>query len=561
MDRVLASLGCLMTLLWATNAFALTISGTVTDAAGPPGAAVGGVRVTIYNENIFPIPDFEVDDVFANAVGFYSTTNAAAGEDIYVIAKWEWRIPISPNKSVVRLLDCTGCAPSVASFLSKRQPLTGSIGNITSNQTINVTMDQIQPPNLPNLETRVNHLLSFMGANAPPSWSANYDIPIRLTGGAAFASEEVNVSVASLTASTFDWVTLYHELGHKIHWEANNNSLPPIGAACGVHTRNSEETKECALVEGWATYLGQRAAEMAGAGAVADPFYTAYRDPGNNLWRGDEAVPTGRDGPTWESGENVEGAVAAVMFATDPTLSFAGNFRVLDEDNPDSLFKFFRGQVSRAGGSGTPATLAITAFLQTHGVVLSRARFRSGLSNIFDENSPPNDAASVEDGNVKLISSAVFVRGNLTVNLEDVPAVDLGVSDRINVSEIRVGWGPATDSTAGGPGAITGFTPFAGFGFFNDDVELDTKTMGGTSGDGDWDLLAVSKNNDGFTDNFLPTWVGDSNATVNQDELYLKVLGSWFDVDRDPSTDTIRGGKVIVDNTPPKPDATSFKPQ
>ena len=47
---------------------------------------------------------------------------------------------------------------------------------------------------------------------------------------------------------------------------------------------------------------------------------------------------------------------------------------------------------------------------------------------------------------------------------------------------------------------------------------------------------------------------------MNTDEKYLKTLGAWFDLDRDPGTNTIDQGKVVVDNTPPTVVAGSFKP-
>lgn len=61
----------------------------------------------------------------------------------------------------------------------------------------------------------------------------------------------------------------------------------------------------------------------------------------------------------------------------------------------------------------------------------------------------------------------------------------------------------------------------------------------------------------GIDDLLLPTWNGDGNATVSTDERYLKVLGTWYDKDRDPTTED--DGKVIVDNTAPK--VENFKPK
>ncbi len=100
-------------------------------------------------------------------------------------------------------------------------------------------------------------------------------------------------------------------------------------------------------------------------------------------------------------------------------------------------------------------------------------------------------------------------------------------------------------------------TPWEGFALGK--LTFDTLTL--AIADGDYDLLLQGENEDGAEDNFYPTWGenlgtmpvdnGDSNPSVNLDEKYFKVIGAWFDTDRNPVTNTAIGGKVVVDNTAP----------
>lgn len=551
---------------FSPNAGAVLVFGIVMDSAGTP---IDGVRVKVYNENPFPIPDFLIEEVFADANGLYVTPNAELGEDIYVIVSWEWKIPVSPNGSVVRLLDCeaTACIPAFVTFTEKREPVTGSIEDITTDLGLPVIMAQVQPANLAVLGPRVNHVLKYIDSKkGSVAWSANYDIPIHLRVNAAFAAEEVNIPTGSLGAGTFLHVTLYHEVAHKVNYEFNDNAFPPITGACADHTVASEETRECAFVEGWATYHGQLAAEDNG---VADPQYTSYRDPGNCLWRGNEGNQfkcdpgdTGFDGGTWESGEITEAANASVWFGIHATaaFSFADNLRVMIEDKVvNHMWEFTRGFIADVG-AGSAGARTMHAVLQDHGFVYSRARLQTPLANLFDEDAPPNDAASMEDGNVKLIGGEVHLRGTVTVNMDEVPKADLGVFDTVDLDEIRLDWRAASDGTADSP-FFPNMTPFVNFGLTNDDVSLDTTTMGLPNGDGQWDLLAVGKNEDGATDKFTPTWNGDATNSVDSDEKYLKKIGAWFDFDRDAATNTNPGGRVTVDNESPIADPTTFKPQ
>lgn len=111
---------------------ALTVSGQVTDATTVP---IVGIRVEVYDEDV--LFDDLLEVVYTNAAGNYSSGAASSGDDIYVIAKWEFQLVPAAfyNNRVVRILDIgAGQNPYVPAtiFTEKREPKTGSISNITA---------------------------------------------------------------------------------------------------------------------------------------------------------------------------------------------------------------------------------------------------------------------------------------------------------------------------------------------------------------------------------------------------------------------------------------------
>ena len=90
-------------------------------------------------------------------------------------------------------------------------------------------------------------------------------------------------------------------------------------------------------------------------------------------------------------------------------------------------------------------------------------------------------------------------------------------------------------------------------------IDLDTTLLSTEGGDGEWDIILRAENEHGFVDNFYPFWDGDGNELVNTDEKYMKRIGAWYDKDRKAETEPEKGGKVVVDNTPPT--VSNFGPQ
>ena len=558
MRRIAAILS--LSLVLAAEAAAaqpLTVSGTVTDSAGAP---IPGIQVEVYEDDI--IFDDLLETVYANATGAYSGA-ISTGDDVYVTARWGFQLQPSAvyNGHVVRLGDIGVGYPLVAAttFTDVRS---ATVNNVAANQTINLTMGQAQPMGLATLVRRIQQTLDYVQGNrGGVAWAVDYDILTHITNDQGyFVSPDGQLYVGHEgfdgTGTTTDIVSIFHEMGHMIHYYHNGRSFPGVGSGCASHTINSEEDPGCALVEGYASYIGQLTAESVG---VVSAFYRDYRDdglgsfPANSLWRGNDA--TGRDGIRFESGEVVEGAFSGAQFGIHNAMGgFETNFRAIVDHRPKNAFEFLEALVDDAGGAGAAGTLQAYGILQTHGIVYSRTRFAAVP---FDEQEPP-DAAPPHEGNRKEINRYMFLRGKVTTKFEEVDKAGLGVDEIVDKEKVRVGYKTAGAGLADAPTALV-FTQPEDFGLFSSSIDLDTRTFGGSTGDGDWDLLIQAENEDQFRDNFLPTWVGDGNVTVNTDERYLKVLGTWYDKDRDPATNTPQEGMVIIDNTAPT--VSNFGPQ
>lgn len=559
-------------LLSPAIAAAVTVSGTVRDGAPIP-MPLSGIRVEVYDEDL--LVDDLLDVVYADANGRYSSAAPEFGDDVYAEAKWEFQLLPSAffNEKVIRIIDIGAGSPfvPVLTFESERSGTREDI--VADFQYPDIIMPQARPPGLANLLARLQQTLDLVrNANGGAvAWNPDYDVPVHILNDrmARSSGDEIFIPTISLdgTGGAFWTVAIFHELAHTIHYHHNGGSFPPDEAGCSEHFINSEEDPGCALFEGYASYIAQLVAESQG---IVSPTFRSFRDdglgglgfPANSLWRGDEggngnasARHTARDGGQFESGEIIEGAFGGFQFGIHDRYGFATNFRAMHDHDPDNAFEFCVGLVADAGGPGAPKTLGLYEIMQTHGIVFNRARF---VDDPFDATEPP-DAAPPPAGNHKEIDGFTFLRGTVTTSFEELSDSDLGVEDTVDSVRAKIGFKPSRAGLADSPALFTNFTPSASFGFFSGSIELDTTAFTASSGDGDWDLLVFAENADGFVDNLLPTWVGDGNVAVNTDEEYLKVLGAWFDRDRDPATNQDPEGKVVVDNSAPL--VSNFKPQ
>lgn len=565
-------IACVLSLslsLGAPALHGLTVSGTVTDAAG---AAIPLIEVEVFDEGV--VLDERLDVVDADAAGVYSSDRVEAGHDVYIKAAWRFALfpKVAYNGHAIRLVDTgTGSPFAVTGTFTAAKSATSN--NVAANAAINLAMAQAQPVGLSTLIERIQQTLDYVENNkGAVAWSVDYDIPvhIKLTGAdnVSFQDEgEIFLWVNTFNGfgTTFNRVTLYHEMSHLIHYHHNGKKMPPLDyGPDGGHSINSEEEPGCALVEGYASYIAQLVAESVNP-PVTDPFYRNYRDdglggfPANSLWRGDETRPTGRDGESFESGEDVEGAFSGFQFGVHDAFGFETNFKAMVDHDPPHAFAFRQALLEEAGRT-TIMAREIYTIMQTHGIVSNRARFRVAGESFdlepFDVEEPEDEAPPAA-GNRKVINFFTFLRGTVPTRFEAVPAEDLGVDQTIATEAVKVGIKPAADGLADLPGDFQ-FLP-ASADFSAGVIDLDTTTFGGASGDGDWDLLVRAENEALFDDDFLPTWAGDGNTRVNSDEEYLKVLGAWYDRDRDPSDDALKEGMVIVDNTAPT--VSNFKPR
>ena len=494
----------------------LTVTGSVVDASAPP-LPVPSVKVEIWDEDI--VYHDLLDVVYTTQAGAFTSMAASEGDDIFVVVKWEMQLVPSAfyNQRVIRLLDIgQGTNPYViATQFTSTQSATFS--GITANLVIpTIAMGQVQPlvsaggaSALPGLTARIHEVLDFVRNNkGSVTWTPNYDVPVHILTDQAARHSAGDVYLPNLCfnggGTPFWIITLYHEMAHLIHYRLNGDQLPNTGTGCQVHTINSEEIPECALVEGWASYVAQRTAD--GTGVNNPQFYARYRDPQNVHWRGDEAAPTGRQGLAWESGEVVEGAVAGVCFGIDddPNFTFADNLGVMVQRHPDNIYQFLDEFVNHhLPGWGSSVDLVFD-IAQRHGIVYSRALFANPP---FAEGDPP-DAGPPSPGNFKLIAGIPFLRGTISANFQAAIAAELGVAQGLNVSHVAVGYKPAHDDLYDCPFDFADWAGLESFaaGFVSVDTTAFDGTPDGQGGDGDWDLVVRSVNINAYADNFLPTW-------------------------------------------------------
>ena len=185
---------------------------------------------------------------------------------------------------------------------------------------------------------------------------------------------------------------------------------------------------------------------------------------------------------------------------------------------------------------------------EANGIVYTRACITG-----FAEGTPPNNAPQ-SAGNTRSISSTTFLRGTVkpTVAQNSTSQLNLGPSAQmISADKKKLGY---KNAVAGLTEAMTlgNWTFLAEVNWAND-ITFSTSSLS----DGDYDLIVRSQNNRSHWDGFDPDFAGDSVASRNSDEKWLKHLHTWYNQDGDPSSDT--EGKVIVDNT--KPTVSNCKPQ
>ena len=565
---IYALMTSLLCMLWAFPGMAaFVVSGAITDSGG---TGIPLVQVEIYDEDIGP--DDLLDTTYANAAGNYSknlTNIFFENPDVYI--KVDWFAQMLPAASfddhLIKLTAVVNAAKAVVTtFTSKESGITADHDPTIALPNKNLQMNQVQPRGLAALFNQINISLNYYETNKGTiSWSVTYDVPVRvrLVNRGSFHSvgtitiSDLDIPPKLPTGSVAD---IYHEMGHLVHYRIGND-LPP--EACpSPHNRTIESTRGCSIREGWASYVG----ELTDAGpGVADGKYAPFRDTMNIAWRGDEGPGTGRDAGTYESGDVVEGAYGGAWFGIDgvPSVTtFTDNFKVMVEDDPDNMFEFI-DEITTNKGANTAQTRGIYGALQTSGIAYGRARLESVP---FNEDEPPDDAPGSEESYAKEIDGVMFLRGTeVTVELEEVPKANLGVAEKLTNDEVKIGYKTATNGDGDAASTIATFTADVNFALFDPDLELDTQAIG----DGDWDLVVIGKNARGFSDNLRPTWGADAatgapadgTAAVNTDEKYLKAIGTWYDKDRDSSTNTDKEGKVAIDNTAPTIDATQFKPQ
>jgi len=570
---------------------ALTVSGTITDGAG-----VGMWDIRVQVRKVDGVGSTLIEEVFTNPEGFYATTLASNGDNVFLRVSWEFplREMSAPNTGsrafynnrFIRVVDLVDASGTLIPF---NQPDTAPV-NITADKTIDLTLANTFPNPDGNAATNdqspfkihLNQAMEmYRRLKGGVGWNPNYDIPVHLLANTvgSSASSDVWLATVDITGTGGGFVSdIYHEMGHLVHYRFNGDSLPPSNCPC--HTFASENSKGCAIVEGWPDYTAVVSKQLFGG---IDTKYDSSRDCSYTHWLGKKVLAPNPDGSCNfaahdsgidNSGEIVEGSVAGFFYhystalaatgnqcggGVDATTNFAENFKVMHDDSPDDFFDFFAELITDVGGAGTAKTLQIYKIMQRHGIVYSRMKLDSP---VFEEDDPP-DMEPAESGNFKLIDGVAFIRGNVNVKFKEMTKGELNINQSTIVEKARVGWKSAANGSDEDldPTTISptfSFAPFIDVGLGKQD--LDTATMGG---DKDYDLIVEGKNDDEFEDNFDPEWGWVPNDPDSSDERYLKKVGAWFDVNRDAKSSTAPAtlddeGKVIVDNNAPT--AGAFKP-
>ncbi len=558
-------------LLLPAVATALMVSGDIVDSA-TPGMSIAGIKVEVRDSN-FPLPSSLIDTVYTDGSGNYSSTLVSAGDDVFVRVKWEFQlIPTSfYGDRFIKLEDRGTGSPF---FFSRNFDTVNSSTN--SNVTTDIVVDVTMTNSLTGLGTllqRIQEAMDYYRNNGGAvAWSPSYDIPVHVrddSPGSFFVNVLFFTNGVFLDLDLFDGTpnsrgpyTIYHEVGHLVHWRFFGSTLLGLPGNGGCHTIHSETRRTNALTEGWPQYVAVLTAGA--AGVPASTFDESYRDVMNVFWRGSKQgglpcvigpIDSGFD----NSGEIVEGALTGFMFDyTDPARANLGTFedifRVMHDDQPRHFFDLSDEMVADAGGASTATTLGLYRVAQAHGIFFSRLRFDSPAW------------ADGAGGTARVINDVTHLRGIVEADVQAMSDSELNLSERVTIDQGRIGWrfapAPGTTEDVDPATLNTVFTftsPVTSSSFGS--VPFDTTML---SGDGPYDVLLQGDNEHGFSDDFNPDWAGDVDAmgnptSVNTDERYLKTIGAWFDDDMDPTSNPELGGKVVVDNTDPTATITISK--
>jgi hypothetical protein len=529
----------------------LTLSGTVTDSSQAP---IPNVRVRVFDDNTPSTPsDKLLATVYTDNAGAYSaviTTGwTGARPDLYISVDWNFPLLQATAYGGKHVIVAT--RDGVA-FTPKQTP-TVNHDPAMDLPNHNLQMDQAQA-NLSDLRLHINEALDYYtNHRGTVAWSFNNDVVVKLvtTTVVSRALDYLEIAVVDITGSMGapgqGFVSdIYHEVGHMVHYRFNGNALPSYTQVV-PHMINTEGNPTAALVEGWPSYVARLTAMVHNP----DMKYAAFEDRRRIYWRGDETSPTGYDSNRFESGEIVEGALTGVWTDIGTGTSFADNFGVMVNARPTNLAQFLSAFVAQSGGPGSAGALLAYKACNDHGIPYTRARFDQTAFMVDD----PPDQGPPENGNVKEIGGKLFLRGKVKATVGSLTSADLGVQAALGTSQAGLYYKPAVTGTADAAATLTqslAFSSPSGGSYEFNTIDF----VGRSRGDGEWDLVIVSDNQDSFRDSLLPSWMGDGNASVSSDERYLKTIGAWYDKDRNPMTED--DGKVIVDNTAPTVD--NFKP-
>ncbi|MBI5192338.1 MAG: hypothetical protein HZA08_02720 [Nitrospirae bacterium] len=385
-----------------------------------------------------------------------------------------------------------------------------------------------------NIISNVGDAVRFLKAQYP-AWVMPEDLKAegRTTNGASF----VNGDGAFMSVAFEDYdhpgtgnaafSDMHHETFHWVAYRAYGNRWPDFNCNVSPHGSDVESCEGFAMQEGSAQYFGSASAppdNKTGAPSATD-------------WRGEDGTGV------YNSGEIVEGALERVWRLNN---DIPGNLQVLLTDSPDSIKEFKDGYSSDKGSTSA----AIRTFLDNcsaNGIVYTR-----GKVDTFLPGDPP-DAAPPAEGNFKIIDHIAFTRGKVKPTIVQLTAGELLLGPGSGIVDADKKDFAYKVAVAGVAEANTSGFNYVGFVGFTSDITWDTTTIS----DNDYDVLAQTRSTHEWWDDFNPDFTGDSNASTNSNEKWLKRLRTWYSQNPLLAGDDDRG-KVIVDNTPPT--VSNFKP-
>lgn len=565
-----------------SRASAFDVFGSVHDAGNLP---LADIRVSIFDaENSNPRL---IASVYTDASGFFiaslnATEFLGAQPDISIEVEWSFRIGrqdlFSPGHIKVLGENSNGspyCFDAITAF----HPVASHV-ELDHDPNLDLDFGIIQmkhgAPDLGQLITNIAYFLEFYQLQLGPvgwTWSNDVQVVI-LTNPQATTSFTCGGGINAIFIASGDYrpqvpgdiSVIYRELAHWMHLQFNGR-LFPVTPDCSLHGPQTEEDLSCAFVEGWASYVAETIDTS--RGTSQDNHYSVYRDACKSHWRGDEPhivfcgpcgsyEGTGFDGGMFESGENVEGAIAGALFEVDssggPIVPFRTNYVGLFHGSPMEYSWQLIPKFRQAFGANSTELQALFAALQAHGIVYSRGRFASqplGAAPL----APPN-ALPPDNSNWISVDGYTIVRGIASLDIEVLPRNMLGVSNTIPAKDVCVGAARVATRSPGGPRQLpcrSGFVTLMSSPL-SASVDVDTRfleLLGNAGSDGDWDLAAIVRNENLYEDNlYLPSWECDPN--INGDtEGYLYQIGGLFEADGNPATNLQKEGMIVVDNTAP----------